>query len=62
MLTPAMVHYGQYEAVLAHRAEVLAQAFQEHPERFVRGIPQVKRLPESVWINKPKTSSEIVVA
>ena len=62
MLTPAMVHYGQYEEVLSNRAEVLRRAFREHPERFVRGIPQVKRLPDSVWINKPKTLSEVVVA
>lgn len=62
MLTPTMVHYGTYEPVLNRRAEVLTQAFHTHPERFVRGIPVVKRLPDSVWINKPRTSTELVVA
>lgn len=62
MLTPAMVHYGQYEPVLKHRSEVLEQAYRQHPERFVRGIPLVEQLPGAVWINKPKTSTELVVA
>jgi putative transposase len=62
MLTPVVVHYRRHEPVLQHRADVLMKAFQEHPQRFVRGIPQVKALPLEVWINKPKSSTEKVVA
>jgi len=62
MLTPALVHFQRHESVLQHRAQVLTLAFQEHPERFVRGIPRVEALPKEVWINKPKTSTDIEVA
>jgi putative transposase len=62
MLTPAMVHYQRFEAVLKHRTEVLQQAYSDHPERFVRGLPHVQPLPDAVWINKPKSSVEVVVA
>jgi len=53
MLTPAMVHYGQAESVLAGRQAALAAAYAAHPERFVRGVPRVHRPPEAVWINPP---------
>jgi putative transposase len=53
MLTPAMVHYGQADSVLAGRQSVLAAAYAAHPERFVRGAPQVRPLPDAVWINPP---------
>lgn len=33
---------------------VLYHAFEENPERFVRGLPTPLALPEQVWINKPK--------
>ena len=62
MLTPAMVHFQCYEPILQQRSEILAKAFHEHPERFVRGVPQLKALPTEVWINKPKSSHEIEVA
>jgi putative transposase len=62
MLTPAMVHYQRHEGVLQHRADVLIKAFQEHPERFVRGVPQVPSLPLEVWINRPVSTVPIVVA
>jgi putative transposase len=53
MLTPAMVHYGQADSVLASRQSVMAAAYAAHPERFVRGAPQVRHLPDAVWINPP---------
>jgi putative transposase len=53
MLTPEMVHYHRADAVIAHRDLVLAQAFQQHPDRFVRKVPTAPRLPDAVWINKP---------
>jgi putative transposase len=53
LLTPADVHHGRAEATRAQRATVLAQAYAQHPERFVRGVPQPAALPTAVWINKP---------
>jgi len=54
MLTPASVHYSSHEQVLEQRSIVLTEAYMQHPERFVRGIPDVKQVPENVWINKPE--------
>ena len=61
MLTPAQVHYGHAEEVLAERQRVLDAAYATHPERFVNGPPKVPSLPQAVWINPPedKTKSEI---
>jgi putative transposase len=59
MLTPAMVHYGLSEVVLENRRRVLAEAFEAHPERFVRGRPNPRPVPDRVWINPPKTRSEV---
>ena len=53
MLTPAMVHFGEAEAVLAQRQTVLDAAYQAHPERFVSKPPKPLPLPTAVWINKP---------
>lgn len=54
MLTPVSVHYNSYQKILEKRLIVLADAYMQHPERFVRGIPDVKQVPENVWINKPE--------
>jgi putative transposase len=53
MLTPAVVHSGLGQAVLARRREILEAAYAQHPERFVRGTPKPAALPDAVWINKP---------
>jgi len=53
LLTPAMVHHGQAQQVQTQRQQVLAVAYQAHPERFVAGQPSVAELPASVWINRP---------
>ena len=53
LLTPAQVHYGEAEAVLARRQATLDAAFARAPERFGHRRPQVGRLPETVWINRP---------
>ena len=58
LLTPAMVHYGQADQHQAQRQQVLQAAYAAHPERFVRGQPQVPRLPEAVWINPPEKEEE----
>jgi putative transposase len=57
LMTPAVVHLGQAEAVAARRQQVLDQAYERHPERFVRGRPQVAPLPEAVWINQPEETA-----
>lgn len=53
LLTPAQVHYGQAETVLAQRQATLDAAFLQSPERFGNRRPKVARLPETVWINRP---------
>lgn len=53
MMTPEQVHYGRSGEVLERRAKVLAAAFNAHPERFVRGMPEPAELPGAVWINPP---------
>jgi len=53
LLTPAMVHHGQAQQVQTQRRQVLAAAYQAHPERFVGGQPTIAELPASVWINRP---------
>lgn len=55
LMTPAAVHYGLAEDLNGSRQDVLSQAYQDHPERFVRGLPKVLELPKAVWINPPKT-------
>jgi putative transposase len=54
LLTPADVHLGRAAERLQQRQLVLAQAYQRHPERFVRGMPHPGSLPEAVWINPPR--------
>lgn len=53
-LTPAVVHYALADGVREKRKQVLAAAFAAHPERFVRGTPQLADLPQAVWINPPE--------
>ena len=53
LLTPATVHFGQAQAVRDKRQLVLQHAYDQHPERFVRGIPSPLELPAEVWINQP---------
>jgi putative transposase len=54
LLTPADVHYGRAETTRAQRATVLTHAYAQHPERFVRGVPQPPALPTAAWINQPR--------
>lgn len=53
-LTPHDVHFGHADERLAARADVLRAAYEAHPERFVRGVPQVPVVPHAVWINQPR--------
>jgi len=59
MVTPENVHYNTHQEVLCARKQTLANAWHIHPERFVKGIPAVRKVPSEVWINKPETTKEI---
>jgi putative transposase len=54
LMTPADVHFGRAPVLIAKRQQVLEEAYQKNPERFVRGLPTPPQLPEAVWINPPK--------
>jgi putative transposase len=58
LLTPATVHHGQAENVLAARQAVLTAAHAAHPERFVHQPPRPLPLPGEVWINPPADGPE----
>lgn len=58
LLTPASVHFGQAEAIVAQRQQVLHAAYQAHPDRFVKGPPVVHRPPQAVWINPPHLDTQ----
>jgi putative transposase len=53
LLTPAQVHYGRAEEVLAQRHTVRLAAYNAHPERFINGPPKLEILKGEVWINQP---------
>jgi transposase InsO family protein len=57
LMTPDQVHYGQAKAVHAARQDVLAQAYQAKPERFVRKAPVPPPMPTQTWINPPRTTN-----
>ena len=57
MLTPDDVHHGRTRDVLTHRGQTLEAAWANHLERFVRGIPKPRPLPQAVWINPPATTT-----
>ena len=53
MMTPEVVHTGRSEQVWNSRKKTLQRAYQRHPERFVKGKPEPRKVPEEVWINQP---------
>ena len=57
LMTPATVHYGLANDLIARRQIVLSAAYAQHPERFVKGEPAPPQLPEAVWINPPQAKS-----
>ena len=57
--TPADVHYGRVDGLLAQRQTVMDEAYISTPERFPRGAPRVPAPPKAVWINPPENRSEI---
>jgi putative transposase len=53
LLPPGIVHLGLASEVIARRSQVLAAAYETHPERFVRKRPTHPKLPAAAWINPP---------
>lgn len=53
LMTPATVYFGLADQVTENRAQVLQVAYQRHPKRYVKGLPQPPQLPQAVWINPP---------
>ena len=53
LMTPDQVHYGQADVVHAARQDVLTQAYQANPERFVSRAPKPPAKPTATWINPP---------
>jgi putative transposase len=58
LLTPASVHFGQAEAIVQQRQQVLHAAYEAHPDRFVKGSPVVHQPPKEVWINPPSVDTQ----
>ena len=56
LMAPATVHYGLAAQVNEQRQVVLQAAYEQHPERFVKGAPIPPQLPGKVWINPPTSS------
>lgn len=56
LMTPEQVHYGLDDQIHQYRSSVMAAAFQKYPKRFKHKLPVVEKVPEAVWINKPKDS------
>ena len=58
LMTPADVHFGRAAQIRQKRQQVLQMAYEQHPERFVKGLPQPPQLPEAVWINPPQKAEQ----
>jgi len=58
LMTPASVHYGFAGEIRDKRQGTLRMAYEKHPERFVRKMPEPPVIPDEVWINPPKTQTE----
>lgn len=52
-LTPASVHFGDADGILAARHATMTAVYTIHPTRFRNGPPKLYKLPEAVWINRP---------
>lgn len=58
LMPPAKVHEGQAEQVRSSRSQVLAAAYDQHPHRFVRGVPRPPDVPKAAWINCPDAGAQ----
>jgi putative transposase len=60
MLTPECVHYNTHQEIIETRAGTLNAFYHLHPERFVKGFPKVREVPNEVWINNPNLQKQQV--
>jgi len=58
LMTPATVHYGQAATLTSQRKVTLHAAYEQHPERFVKGLPKPPAVPTAVWINPPRSDDQ----
>ncbi len=56
---PDDVHHGRARQRIEQRRRTLNPAWGRHPERFVRGRPKPRVLPETVWIHPPKATATV---
>jgi putative transposase len=56
LVTPASLHYGLAQRIIASRTSTLSLAYAANPERFVCGVPRPAKLPTAAWINPPTSS------
>jgi len=54
LLTPEDVHRGRADERHGSRQSVLLEAWNQHPERFVRGMPLPPALAPVIYINPPE--------
>jgi len=59
MFTPESVHYHLHQDIFETRSVTLEAFYQQHPERFVKGVPHVQTAPKEVWINNPHAKETI---
>jgi putative transposase len=57
LMPPAVIYNGLGNERWEERQDVLADFYQVHPERFVKGKPHPPFLPRSVWINPPRDTT-----
>ncbi len=57
--TPASVHFGRVQNIVARRQEVLDAAYTANPERFPSGRPVVKANPPVVGINMNLKAAQV---
>jgi putative transposase len=57
LLTPADVHHGRAPERIAARRVTLHAAWEQHPERFVRGKPEPPLLQPAAYINRPDVAA-----
>ena len=55
-LTPSAVHYGNAEAILEKRHQVMMNAYNSNPIRFNHQPPKLAQLSNAVYINPPENN------
>ena len=58
LMTPADVHFRRAAQIRQKRQQVLQMAYEQHPKRFVKGLPAAPQLPDAVWINPPQKAEQ----